>query len=161
MKQFRLIVLLSMSILGSGVISGITTQDGAEKIKSGMEVLEKMIKAQGGREVLSQITDMTTSGTMEMIQMGLSGDLTMYQKEPNKMRMDFEVMGIVISQGYNGEKAWTTNPETGAVEDLSDVESEDFRKQSMGNDSILNPEKYGITYTLEKKELYKLSLIHI
>jgi len=52
------------------------------------DILKKMIDAQGGEKLLSSIKDSTMSGTMEMIQMGLTGSLTMYQKEPNLMRME-------------------------------------------------------------------------
>ncbi|MFP4081706.1 MAG: LolA family protein [Candidatus Aminicenantes bacterium] len=116
------------------------------------EILEKMIKAQGGRDILEGIEDTTLSGTMEMIQMGMSGSLTMYQKEPNKMRMDMELMGMLITQAYDGQTAWMVNPQTGATEEMPEKQAKDMKRQSLGNDALLNPEKYGISFTYQGKE---------
>lgn len=116
------------------------------------EILAKMIEAQGGREKLASIKDMTASGSLEMISMGLSGSFTRYQKEPDKMRMDIEIMGMVITQAYDGKTAWMVNPQTGSTEEMPEQAAEYFRRDSMGNDSLLNPSKYGITFTFTGKE---------
>jgi len=116
------------------------------------DILKKMIDAQGGEKLLSSIKDSTMSGTMEMIQMGLTGSLTMYQKEPNLMRMDAEVMGMTITQAFDGEKAWMINPQTGAAEELPPEAADDIRRQALGNDALLHPEKYGISYNYKGKE---------
>jgi len=116
------------------------------------EVLEKMIEAQGGRKVLEVIKDTTLVGTVEMIQMGMNGSFSMYQKEPNKMRWDIEIMGFTITQAFDGEKAWWLNPQTGATEEMTERVSQSMKRSSLGNDSILNPDKYGITFALKDKE---------
>ena len=116
------------------------------------EVLEKMIDAQGGRKAMEAAKDTTISGTMELIQQGMNATLTMYQKEPNMMRMDIEVMGMVITQAFDGQKAWFLNPQTGATEEMPENLAKEFERQALGNDSILNPEKFGITYELKGKE---------
>jgi outer membrane lipoprotein-sorting protein len=115
-------------------------------------VLEKMIEAQGGRKVLEGIKDTTISGTMELIQQGMNATLTMYQKEPNLMRMDIEVMGMVITQAFDGQKGWFLNPQTGAAQDMDENMNKEFKRQALGNDSLLNPAKYGITYAYIGKE---------
>ena len=115
-------------------------------------VLEKMIEAQGGRKVLETLKDTTISGTMELIQQGMNATLTMYQKEPNLMRMDIEVMGMVITQAFDGQKGWYLNPQTGAAQDMDENMNKEFKRQALGNDSLLNPAKYGITYAAKGKE---------
>ena len=120
--------------------------------QTGKDVLEKMIVAQGGRKAMEAARDTTISGTMELIQQGMNATLTMYQKEPNMMRMDIEVMGMVITQAFDGQKAWFLNPQTGATEEMPENLAKEFKRQAMGNDSILNPEKYGITYELKGKD---------
>jgi len=115
-------------------------------------VLEKMIEAQGGRKVLASLTDTTVSGTIEMIQQGMNAVLTLYQKEPDKMRMDIEIMGMIITQAYDGQKAWYTNPQTGTAQEMDEAQSKEFKRQAMGNDTLLNPEKHGITYALKPNE---------
>jgi outer membrane lipoprotein-sorting protein len=120
--------------------------------QSSQELLEKMIDAQGGRKVLETIKDTTIQGDMEMIQYGMKGTIIRYQKEPNKTRMDMEMMGMTISQGYDGEKAWMVNPQTGTVEEMPERAAQEVKNEALGNDSLLNPEKYGIKYEAKGKE---------
>ncbi len=120
--------------------------------QTAQDVLAKMIDAMGGRKALEAVKDTTITGTMEMAQYGMSSTFTMYQKEPNKMRMDLEIMGMVITQAFDGTKAWFTNPQSQTTEEMPDAQAQSFKRQAMGNDAILNPAKYGITYTLKPRE---------
>ncbi len=136
---------LAMIVLGlffSVALSGQTAE----------EIRAKWIEAQGGAKVLAAIQDSTVNGSMEIVQMGLTANFTLYQKEPNKMRIDMEVMGMSITQVFDGEKAWFTNPQTGSVEEMPETQSREFARQAMGNDALLHPEKYGISYTFKGKE---------
>jgi len=144
MKKFLSFCLLSSLVFYLSVSAGFS-QDASK-------ILKKMIDAQGGKKTLESIKDSTLSGTMEMIQAGITGSITLYQKEPNKMRMDGEVMGMVITQAYDGETAWMINPQTGTAEKLPEQAAEEVKRQALGNDALLNPEKYGITYTYIGKE---------
>jgi len=116
------------------------------------EILEKMIEAQGGRKALEAIKSTTLSGSMQIIQMNLTGSWTMYQKEPNKYRVDAEMMGNTFTQAYDGTTAWFINPQTGATQEMPEKQAKYFKKQSLGRDAILNPKKLGITYKLKGKE---------
>jgi hypothetical protein len=120
--------------------------------KEAKDLLTKWIDAQGGAKALAAIKDTTVTGTIEMITMGMSGSVTMYQKEPNLMRLDIEVMGMVITQGYDGKTAWMTNPQSGVAEELPENFAQELKRQALGNDALLNPEKYGITYAYKGKE---------
>ncbi len=123
----------------------------AQTSKEAQDVLNKMINALGGRKNLDTIKDTTESGTIELTSMGMSGTVTIYQKEPNKLRMDMEIMGMVVTQAYTGEKGWWTNPQTGATEDMTEAQNKDFARQAMGNGAFLNPQKFGIVYALKPK----------
>lgn len=123
------------------------------KAQAAQDVLNKMIEAMGGRKNMEKVNDMTMTGTIELVQYGASGTYTTYQKEPNKMRQDMELMGMNISQACDGEKVRFTNPQTQAVEEMTGDAAKEFARQSMGNEAtLLNPAKYGITYTLKPKE---------
>lgn len=119
--------------------------------QSAQDVLNKMIDAQGGRKYLETIKDATMTGTIELTQMGMSGTMTRYQKEPNKLRMDMEIMGMVITQAYDGQKAWMTNPQSGATEEMPEAQAKEMAREALGNDALLNPAKLGITYKLLPK----------
>jgi outer membrane lipoprotein-sorting protein len=143
MKKF-LVAAVLLAVL-AGTVQYAQAQDARA-------VLDKMIEAQGGRAALAAIKDSTTSGTLEMVQMGMNGSVTMYQKEPDKMRIDIELMGMLITQAYDGQKAWMTNPQSGSTEEMPETQAASMRRQAMGSDSVLNPEKWGITYALKGKE---------
>jgi len=116
------------------------------------EILAKMIEAQGGRAALAAVKDTTMSGSFELIQQGMSATITMYQKEPNKVRMDIEVMGMLITQAFDGEKGWWINPQTQTAEDMPEKQSQAMKLQALGNEALLNPDKNGIIYTFKGKE---------
>ncbi|MCJ7582214.1 MAG: hypothetical protein MUP98_17000 [Candidatus Aminicenantes bacterium] len=140
-------------ILGVLAIGLLTLHPSRTFSQTAEDILEKMIAAQGGRLALEKIQDTVLTGYMEMVQMGLGGSLTTYQKEPNKLRLDATVQGTVVTQTFDGETGWMTNPMTGMTEEMPPVLAEDFGRSALGNDALLNPEKYGITYTLSGKEL--------
>ena len=150
--------IINFCSIGFLLMASLTSPGLAQSAK---DILDKMIEAQGGRANLAKIKDSTASGTMEMASMGLSG-LTFYQKEPNKMRIDMELMGMVITEAYDGEIAWGFDPQTGSIQEMPAEQAQDIKRLALGNDSILHPEKYGITYsymgkeTIESQDFYVL-----
>lgn len=144
MKKFTIYCVVGLFFLTSLTSPGLA--------QSTKDILDKMIEAQGGKANLAKIEDTTMSGTMEMVSMGMSGSMTMYQKEPNKMRMDMEIMGMVITQAYDGEIVWGIDPSTGSIQELPEEQAKDIKRMALGYDSLLHPEKFGITYTYKGKE---------
>jgi outer membrane lipoprotein-sorting protein len=137
---------LMLALLAAGLIlapaSGQTVKD----------VLDKMIQAQGGRKTLEAIKDTTTTGSLEMAQMGMTGSMTMYNKEPNLMRMDMEAQGFTMTQAFDGQTAWQTNPMTQTTEVMSEQQSLYVKRGALGNVALLKPEAYGIAYELKGNE---------
>lgn len=144
MKKTFSACILSFFLLSSMTSPGLSQE--------ASDILKKMVEAQGGKKVLEKIEDMTSSGTLEMIQMGMSGSMTMYKKEPNKMRMDIEVMGMIITQAFDGETAWGLNPRTGSREEVPEHQAEDMKRMALGVDAFLYPEKYGISSVYKGEE---------
>lgn len=144
MKKKFLLVFLGLFLLSLASSPGIA--------QDANEILKKMIDAMGGKKALESVRDSTLTGTWEMTQMGMSGNLTMYQKEPNKMRWDGEVQGMVIPMVFDGETAWWLNPQTGAREDMPESMAGDFKRGAMGNDTLLDPAKFGISFAYKGKE---------
>lgn len=116
------------------------------------EIVGKMVEAQGGKKVFENTKDMTLSGTFSLVQQGLSGSVTVYKKEPDKRRMDFEVMGMVVTQAYDGKTAWATDPQTGSTGEMPEQQAAEMKRDAMPLVSILYPEKYGLSFTLKEKE---------
>lgn len=120
--------------------------------QSAEKVLNNVIKAWGGRAALEKIKDTVITGNLDLIQFGMSGSVIVSQKEPNKLRLDIELMGMVISQAYDGEVAWGTNPQTGSTEIMPEQQVEYFKRESYGNSIFLNPKKFGISFAVKGKE---------
>jgi len=143
MRKTLILSLALLFLIGSFSLNGICqTMD---------EVRAKMIDALGGKKVLEAVMDTTIIATMEIPKMGINGTVTMYQKEPDKMRIDQEFMGQRVTQGCDGKTAWFTNPMTGKAEQMPEKSAAEMKRQAYGNNSLLNPEKYGITYALTGK----------
>jgi outer membrane lipoprotein-sorting protein len=144
MKKITVICALGLFLAAMATSPGLA--------QTSKEIVAKMIEAQGGRAALEKIEDMTLTGTLEIVSMGISGSITMYRKEPDKARMDMEFMGMVMTQAFDGESAWGVDPNTGSVQDMPEDQAKELKRMAMGNDALLNPEKYGITFTYKGKE---------
>jgi len=68
------------------------------------------------------------------------------------MRLDIEVMAATVIQAFDGKTAWGVNPQTGSAQEMPEKTAKYFKRQALGNDALLHPEKYGITYTYKGKK---------
>lgn len=141
--------IVSLSLLSVFLFGLMASQGFGQKAT---DILEKLIDASGGRKLLSSVKDTRMTGTLNIVMMGMSGSLTICHKEPNMMRMDMEVGGMVMTTAYDGETAWWTNPQTGATEELPADQEDEIIRMAYGNDILLNPDKHGVTYTLKESE---------
>jgi outer membrane lipoprotein-sorting protein len=141
--------LLSFSLLSLFILSLLAISASSQDADG---ILKRIIRAQGGRELLESLKHITTTVDMELTQMGISGTGTMTWKEPNKARIDMEFMGMMITRSFDGVTAWVTNPQTGMVENMPEAVTETIRCSSFGNSALLDPSKYGIEYTYKGKE---------
>lgn len=134
------------------MLLSFTANPGFSEDASG--VLKKIIEASGGRKALENIKDTTISGTFEITQMGMEGSMTIYHKEPNMFRQDIEVMGMLITNAFDGEVGWMVNPQTGATEELPEDRQAESKRGALtyGNAVLLYPEKHGVTYKLMGEE---------
>ena len=117
------------------------------------DILDKMIEAQGGRKVLENIKDTTLLGSIEWIEAGggsVSGTFTQYQKEPNKIRREIEIMGMVRMDAFDGEIGWTN--EAGKLSEDTGNDAAEKKSWAQGYAALLHPEKYGIAYVLKGQE---------
>lgn len=141
-----------IAVIAAGAASAGQAAAGS---KDALNVLAKMVEAMGGRKALASVKDATLKGTAEIVQMGLGGPITIYQKEPNKLRIDLDVSAVApgrtFTQAFDGTKGWGTDIRTWAAEDMSEALSQDFSHQAVGNDALLDPGKLGISYVLKPR----------
>jgi hypothetical protein len=96
---------------------GAKTDAKAAALPAADEILEKYIKALGGREAIEKTTSRSAKGTFEIEAANISGDVENYQKAPNKYASLFSIPGMGGGgQVYDGAKGWDSNPMTGLRE---------------------------------------------
>jgi len=141
--------LLSFTLAGLLLVTLLSTPGSAQTAD---QILKKMIEVQGGQKFFESIKDITMTGSIELPTQGISGTITVYKKEPDKRRLDFEVMGMVITRAYDGQIGWHINPQTGSTEDMDEELLAQTKRQALPIVAIIYPEKYGISYTYQGKE---------
>ncbi len=153
MKRLFIFGIIGLLVFGTMAAPemGILAQE-KKSDPQAMKIIEQMIEAMGGRKVMQSVKDMTATGTMELIQQGMEASVTMMTKQPSKFRLDIEIMGMSITQAFDGENGWYTNPQTGAVDDMTGDQLEEMKRQAIGDETYLNPEKHGIVFAFKGQE---------
>ena len=83
----------------------------AVKLPSATEVVEKYVKAIGGREPLKKQKSRYQSATVALSPMGLKGTVETFARSDDRLLVKTTLAGIGdILVGYDGQKAWTLNP---------------------------------------------------
>ncbi len=154
MKRMRAGILAAVLLATLAAVTAYAQQAPAAAAgKDAMAVVDKMIAALGGRKALESIKDTTMSGTMEIVQFGVTAPITMYMKEPDKVRADITIAeaNMTIIQAFDGRKGWYTNPQSGATEEMPDFMAKQLSRQAGANEALLNPQKSGVAYALKPK----------
>lgn len=139
-------------------------KEGAAKLPPASEVIAGFVKAIGGKDAFSKIESQHGKGKYELPSQGISGDLEVQHKRPNKISIKIRIEGIGdVLTGFDGKVGWSVNPATGpsllegkALQQMSD--QAEF-------DSVLHAEsEYKSMETVEltqfdNKECFKLRLV--
>jgi hypothetical protein len=74
------------------------------------EIMAMNYQARGGLDKLKAVTALKMTGTVAVPGQGLEMALTMWQKNPAKIRIENTFQGQVLVRAYDGRKAWTVVP---------------------------------------------------
>ena len=114
-------VMLAAAMLAMFVALGGGAQ-AQEALPTVEQVLDRYVKALGGRAALERVKSRVSTGTFELPEDSLQGTITFYAKAPNQRRYTLEVAGFgQIEQCFDGVTGWASNPQTG-VRELSEQE---------------------------------------
>lgn len=81
------------------------------------EILDKYVKASGGKEAIQKVTSRTAKGTFEIESMGMTGGFQSFAKAPNKSASIIEIGGFgTVNNVFDGTTGWDSNPQTGLRE---------------------------------------------
>lgn len=86
-------------------------------LPSGREVIDRFVKAIGGRDAVLAHKSMHITGKYEVPSSGLSGDMEIFTAaNPDRAFQRVTIPGVgEILQGYDGERGWSINPVTGPM----------------------------------------------
>lgn len=149
-------ILLFASLLLS--VFSISAQD-----MSLDEVLENHFETVG-QDKLSEVQTLKMTGKQMM--QGMEFPFTVYIKRPGKMRVEVEIQGNTMVQGFNGEEGWMINPFSGSLDpqDVNEDQLKQFKEQSDIDGKLFNWKEKGYEVELEGKEdmegteVYKIKL---
>ena len=108
------------------------------------QVLEKHTEARGGEEAFDAIKSAKVTAKMT-IGPGMEAPITLYVKEPAKMRMDFQVQGATITQAWDGEKGWQIMPLMGNPDpqEMNAEETKQIKRQDLIRGLLLTYGEHG------------------
>lgn len=127
------------------------------------EILDNHFEVIGMDEVLETNTIIAKG---KAIQMGTEFPMVLFQKRPDKVRMEAEIQGTKLVQAYNGENGWAIIPWTGSMEpqDMTEDQTKSIKQMGDIDGDLYNWEEKGHTLTFEGEEemegtpVYKLKL---
>jgi outer membrane lipoprotein-sorting protein len=128
------------------------------------DLIKKNIDARGGIQKIRAIK--TIKVTAKISQGGLEFPLTIQQKRPAMVRMDFTLQGKTQSGGYDGETGWKIDPFQGSSEPekIAGDDLKDFQEQADMDGALIDYKAKGHTVELIGKEdmegspVYRLKL---
>jgi zinc protease len=87
------------------------------------DILDKYVKAIGGKEAIEKITTRSMKGSFDIEAYGVSGaPVEMFAKAPNKSSMKIDVAGFgVVNRVFDGATGWASDPMSG-LRELNGVE---------------------------------------
>lgn len=81
------------------------------KLPAAAEVIDKYIKAIGGRDSLVKQKSRFMAATVELSPMGLKGTVETFSRSDDRLLIKTTLAGIGdVLVGFDGQKAWSTNP---------------------------------------------------
>ena len=138
--------------------------DSTQKVPAASDVIAKFIKAIGGKEAYLKIQSQHAKGRFEMPAQGITGDMEVFHKRPNKMhiKVNIPALGDVLT-GFDGKVGWSVNAAMGPML-MEGKQLEQMREQADFNSILHDPEEYKSMETVEitqfeKKECFKLKLV--
>jgi hypothetical protein len=144
-------------------------------LPSGRDVIDRFVKAIGGRDAVMSHKSMHITGKYEVPSSGLAGDMEIFTAaNPDRAFQRVTIPGVgEILQGYDGERGWSINPVTGPMlQQGKELEQAKFDadfysevRDAKNYKSITTVAKTTCPGTREKpspepRSCYKVSLVH-
>jgi hypothetical protein len=135
----------------------------ADDLPKADTILDKYVEVTGGKAAYAKVKSDVSTGTMTMAAMGLSGKMVMYSQAPANRLLEVTLEGIgKISEGSNGEIAWSFNAMQGPRLKEGDEKAEALQQSRYGADSqwrdLFKTVETEGAETAEGKDCYKVKV---
>lgn len=148
--------ILSALFIFMGSIN-MFSQDLEEILESHFDVI--------GQEKILEYQSFVSKG--RVVQMGMEFPMALYKKRPGKMRMEAEIQGTKMIQGFDGETGWAIIPWTGNMEPqtMGEEETKALKQMADIDGELYNWEEKGYELSLmgeddmEGTPVYKIKLV--
>ena len=77
------------------------------------QIVSKYIDAIGGRTALEKVTSMSATGTLSVPDAGITGDIQLYAKAPNKTASIVTINGMDQVEAFDGTVGWASDSANG------------------------------------------------
>lgn len=104
--MFKKLILTTLALMFAASLSAQTVD----------EIIAKNIEAKGGYDKLKSIKTMQATGQFTAQNGMVQGTITLYNKRPNKMRMNMDIQGQTMVQAFDGTTGWMIIPFMGTTE---------------------------------------------
>lgn len=153
-KLFVLIILIS--VLSGTLLFPETVE----------EILAKNYESRGGLEKLKAIKTVKSEGKMVMAMQNIEAPMTLWYKEPKKVRMEIAFMGKKTIAAYDGKIAWAIMPMAGSEDprELPESQSKEITRMTNSITPLVDYKEEGnrLEYIgkedMEGTEVYKLKM---
>ena len=130
------------------------------------EIINRSVKAVGGRAAVLAVTSMHATGTLLMPANGVSGTIDVYGAAPNLQIVKITVGGMgEIAEGFDGRHGWAMSAITGPMLKVG-KELDQAKLDADFYSELRDPKTYTAAKTLEKvtfdgRPCYKVSLTRV
>lgn len=85
----------------------------ARAMPGGEQVIDRYVEAIGGRAAWQSLHSRTALGNIEFPTVHISGTVMIHEKAPNRVLQMVILEGAVFRQGFDGNVAWSDDPQDG------------------------------------------------
>jgi hypothetical protein len=144
--------------------AAIETPKTSEALPSARSILDRHIKAIGGKEAVLSHSSTRATGTFSVASAGMTGSVEVIAAKPDKSLVKITIPGVgEILEGYDGKSGWTLSPMTGPML-LEGKQLEEKRYDADFFSELHDDNRYTSMTTVEKTEFegrpcYKVKLV--
>jgi len=126
----RTLLPMGLLVLLAGLTAAVAQTTPQAALPSVDQVLDKYVKAIGGKAAFEKLTSRVSKGTLEMAQLPGPAAEEIYAKAPNKQYMVTDLSSFgQARRGFNGAVGWEDNPQNG-MRDITGPELAEMKRDA-------------------------------